>query len=377
MAKKEILAMVLAGGRGSRLKQLTTKIAKPAVSYGGKYRIIDFPLSNCANSGINTVGVLTQYESIFLNSYVASDQRWGLDAKDSGIFVLPPREKSEGFGIYEGTADAIAQNIDFIDLQDPEYVLILSGDHIYKMDYSWMLDEHKKANAELTIAVLEVPIAEAPRFGIINTDTNDKIISFEEKPENPKSNLASMGIYIFNWKALRAALIEDKKLENSSHDFGKDIIPKFLQEERYVQAYRYKGYWMDVGTVQSLWQANMDLLTPNSGITIHDKGWKIYTEDLSLPPHCVCQDAVVKNSLINQGAIIKGKVENSIIFNNVTVEKGAVVKDSVVFSDAIIKNGVNVESCIVMDEITLHEGNFLGEKSNNIMLVHQDMEGVN
>ncbi len=376
MQRNEVLAMILAGGRGSRLKQLTGKVAKPAVRFGGKYRIIDFPLSNCANSGVNTIGVLTQYESIFLNSYVAMDQRWGLDAKESGIYVLPPREKAEGFGIYRGTADAIAQNIDFIDLHNPKYVLILSGDHIYKMNYAWMLEEHKKAKSDLTIAVLEVPYEEAPRFGIMNTDEEDRIIEFEEKPENPKSNLASMGIYIFNWEALRNALISDSEIKNSSHDFGKDIIPLFLSEGRKIKAYRFKGYWMDVGTVESLWQSNMDLLNPDSGITIRDRGWIIYTEDQSTPPHYVSETASVQNSLINQGAVIHGVVENSVIFNGVVVEEGAVVKNSVIFSDVTIKSGVEVNYSMVMDNLTLSEGNFEGSKEDSILLVNPEMKGV-
>ncbi len=376
MQRNEVLAMILAGGRGSRLKQLTGKVAKPAVCFGGKYRIIDFPLSNCANSGVNIIGVLTQYESIFLNSYVAMDQRWGLDSKESGIYVLPPREKADGFGIYRGTADAIAQNIDFIDLHNPKYVLILSGDHIYKMNYAWMLDEHKKSNSDLTIAVLEVPFEEAHRFGIMNTDGEDRIIEFEEKPENPKSNLASMGIYIFNWEALRNALISDSELKHSSHDFGKDIIPLFLSENKKIKAYRFKGYWMDVGTIESLWQSNMDLINPDSGITIRDTGWKIYTEDQSLPPHYISETATVHNSLINQGAVIHGSVENSVIFNGVVIEKGAVVKNSVVFSDVKVESGVTVDYCMVMGNVTLKEGNFVGGGEHPILLVHPEMEGV-
>ncbi len=376
MQRNEVLAMILAGGRGSRLKQLTGKVAKPAVCFGGKYRIIDFPLSNCANSGVNIIGVLTQYESIFLNSYVAMDQRWGLDAKESGIYVLPPREKAEGFGIYRGTADAITQNIDFIDLHNPKYVLILSGDHIYKMNYSWMLEEHKQSNSDLTIAVLEVPFEEASRFGIMNTDGEDRIIEFEEKPENPKSNLASMGIYMFNWQALKNALISDSELKNSSHDFGKDIIPLFLSENKKIKAYRFKGYWMDVGTIESLWQSNMDLIRPDSGITIRDTGWKIYTEDQSLPPHYISETATVKNCLINQGAVIHGSVENSIIFNGVIVEKGAVVKNSVVFSDVTVKSGVNVDYSMVMGNMTLKEGDFIGGGEEPILLVHPEMKGV-
>jgi glucose-1-phosphate adenylyltransferase len=271
MKQNNMLAMILAGGRGSRLHDLTNKVAKPAVSYGGKYRIIDFPLSNCANSGIDVVGVLTQYESILLNSYVAAGRRWGLDAKDSGVYVLPPREKAdENLNVYRGTADAISQNIDFIDSYSPEYVLILSGDHIYKMNYAKMLAEHNACQADATIAVIEVPMKEASRFGIMNTDADGRITEFVEKPEHPESNLASMGIYIFNWKMLRKLLVADIKNPDSHHDFGKDIIPKLLADERKLMAYKFKGYWKDVGTIDSLWEANMDLLDPDNALNLND-----------------------------------------------------------------------------------------------------------
>ena len=287
MKQNSMLAMILAGGRGSRLHELTNKVAKPAVSYGGRYRIIDFPLSNCANSGIDVVGVLTQYESILLNSYVAAGRRWGLDAKDSGVFVLPPREKAdENLNVYRGTADAISQNIDFIDGYSPDYLLVLSGDHIYKMNYAKMLAEHKAQNAEATIAVIEVPIREASRFGIMNTNETGQIVEFEEKPEHPKSNLASMGIYIFNWKTLRKLLIADMKDPDSNHDFGKDIIPQMLANGDKLYAYKFKGYWKDVGTIDSLWEANMDLLDKNNELDLSDRTWKIYTEDVtSLPQY--------------------------------------------------------------------------------------------
>lgn len=370
MVQHEMLAMILAGGRGSRLHELTTNVAKPAVSFGGKYRIIDFPLSNCANSGIDVVGVMTQYENIFLNSYVAHDSRWGLDARDSGIFVLPPRETNEGFGVYRGTADAITQNIDFIDQYNPEYVLILSGDHIYKMDYSLMLDTHKQANADATIAVLEVPMKEASRFGIMNVDKNDIIVEFEEKPAQPKSNLASMGIYIFSWKALRKALLADAKNDKSNHDFGKDIIPTFLNEKKVLKAYRFEGYWKDVGTVDSLWEANMDLLDSNSGITVRDHYWRIYTEDKPLPPQYVGPNADVKDAMINQGAIVFGKVKHSVIFDGCVVEEGAVVEDSVLLANVVVKNGVKVKNCIVMESLKLSEGNY-GD-SKGICLVHSE-----
>ena len=295
MKQNNMLAMILAGGRGSRLHDLTQKVAKPAVSYGGKYRIIDFPLSNCANSGIDVVGVLTQYESILLNSYVAAGRRWGLDAKDSGVYVLPPREKSDAnLDVYRGTADAISQNIDFIDTYSPEYLLILSGDHIYKMNYAEMLAFHKESKADATIAVIEVPMKEASRFGIMNTDETGRIVEFEEKPEHPKSNLASMGIYIFNWKLLRKTLLADMKNADSSHDFGKDIIPALLSDEKKLCAYKYKGYWKDVGTIESLWEANMDLLDKNNALDLNDPAWKIYTEDVAALPQYIGADAAQK-----------------------------------------------------------------------------------
>ena len=285
MSQNSMLAMILAGGRGSRLHDLTNKVAKPAVAYGGKYRIVDFPLSNCANSGIDVVGVLTQYESILLNSYVSAGGRWGLDAKDSGVYVLPPREKADSnLDVYRGTADAISQNIDFIDSFDPEYLLILSGDHIYKMNYSKMLAYHKEHKADATIAVIPVPMKEASRFGIMNTDEAGKIIEFEEKPKEPKSNLASMGIYIFTWKTLRKLLVADVKNPDSSHDFGKDIIPALIDGGKTVFAYKFEGYWKDVGTIDSLWEANMDLLSPDNALDLSDPTWKIYTEDVTSLP---------------------------------------------------------------------------------------------
>ena len=352
--------MILAGGRGSRLLELTNKVAKPAVYYGGKYRIIDFPLSNCANSGIDVVGVLTQYESVLLNSYVAQDQRWGLDAKDSGIYVLPPREKSDGFGLYRGTADAITQNIDFIDQYDPEYVLILSGDHIYKMDYSKMLEYHKANNADVTIAVLEVTLKEASRFGIMNTDDQDRIIEFEEKPKKPKSNLASMGIYIFNWKSLHKALNEDLKNPNSTHDFGKDIIPNFIENDRRLYAWRFKGYWKDVGTIDSLWEANMDLIYRGNELDLSDPTWKIYTEDITTPPQFIGENAIVKQSYINQGCVVDGHVENSVLFTNVTVEAGAKVINSVLLPNVVVHKGAVIRRMIVAEDVEIMENAVIG-----------------
>ena len=308
MKQNSMLAMILAGGRGSRLHELTNKVAKPAVSYGGRYRIIDFPLSNCANSGIDVVGVLTQYESILLNSYVAAGRRWGLDAKDSGVFVLPPREKAdENLNVYRGTADAISQNIDFIDGYSPDYLLVLSGDHIYKMNYAKMLAEHKAQNAEATIAVIEVPIREASRFGIMNANETGQIVEFEEKPEHPKSNLASMGIYIFNWKTLRKLLIADMKDPDSNHDFGKDIIPQMLANGDKLYAYKFKGYWKDVGTIDSLWEANMDLLDKNNELDLSDRTWKIYTEDVTSLPQYIGPDARSGGPLSHRAALLKAR----------------------------------------------------------------------
>ena len=378
MKKNTMLAMILAGGRGSRLHDLTNKVAKPAVSYGGKYRIIDFPLSNCANSGIDVVGVLTQYESVLLNSYVAAGRRWGLDAKDSGVFVLPPREKADAnLNVYRGTADAISQNIDFIDTYDPEYVLILSGDHIYKMNYDKMLDAHKANNADATIAVLEVPMKEACRFGIMTTNDTDRIIDFEEKPDKPKSNLASMGIYIFNWKLLRQMLLEDMVNENSSHDFGKDMIPTLLDIGKNLYAYKFQGYWKDVGTIDSLWEANMDLLADTCELDLNDPSWKIYTEDVTTPPHYVSADAVVKNAYVTQGCTIKGEVTGSVLFTNAKVGKNAKIIDSVLMPGVIVEDDAVVTRALVADGVRIGKGAIVGAAdSANIMLAAEDIEGV-
>jgi len=364
MRQNQMLGMILAGGRGTRLEELTDKVAKPAVYFGGKYRIIDFPLSNCANSGVRTVGVLTQYESVLLNSYVAQDQKWGLDTKDSGVYVLPPREKSDGFGVYRGTADAITQNIDFIDQYNPEYILILSGDHIYKMNYARMLNFHKDMKADVTIAVLEVPLKETNRFGIMNTDENDRIYEFEEKPKVAKSNLASMGIYIFTWKLLRKALLNDLKEEFSSHDFGKNIIPTLLDADKRLFAYRFKGYWKDVGTIDSLWESNMDLLDEANELDLMDPTWKIYTEDVAAPPHFIQESGSVTRSIVNQGCVINGHVENSVLFTNVIVEEGAVVKNSVVFPHSIIRKNAWVERVIISENIEISEGTIVGDPNS-------------
>ena len=377
MKQNNMLAMILAGGRGSRLHDLTQKVAKPAVSYGGKYRIIDFPLSNCANSGIDVVGVLTQYESILLNSYVAAGRRWGLDAKDSGVYVLPPREKSDAnLDVYRGTADAISQNIDFIDTYSPEYLLILSGDHIYKMNYARMLAFHKESKADATIAVIEVPMKEASRFGIMNTDETGRIVEFEEKPEHPKSNLASMGIYIFNWKLLRKTLLADMKNADSSHDFGKAIIPALLNDEKKLCAYKYKGYWKDVGTIDSLWEANMDLLDKNNALDLNDPAWKIYTEDVTALPQYIGADAVVDRAFITQGCVVNGKVKNSVLFTGAKVAEGAQVIDSVLMPGAEVAEGAVVTRTLVADGVKIGKNAVVGSAdSKNIELVAKRVKG--
>ncbi|HFR3342850.1 TPA: glucose-1-phosphate adenylyltransferase [Streptococcus suis] len=373
MAQNKMLAMILAGGRGTRLEGLTKKVAKPAVAFGGKYRIIDFPLSNCANSGIDIVGVLTQYEPVLLNSYVAQSQRWGLDVQGSGIFVLPPSEKIEGFGLYKGTADAITQNIDFIDLNEPEYVLILSGDHIYKMNYDKLLDTHISKKADATIAVIEVPIKEASRFGIMNTDDDYRIEEFEEKPANPKSNLASMGIYIFTWKTLKKYLLEDDKSETSSHDFGHDIIPKYLADGRTLIAHPFRGYWKDVGTVNSLWESNMDLIDHADELDLSDRSWRIYSEDKGSPAQVISATASVKSAYIDKGAIIDGAIEHSVISNDVQVNVDAVVKNSVLLPGAIIGEGVELDYVIVAENVKIADGVKLAGEPDNILLIDKNV----
>ena len=379
MKQNSMLAMILAGGRGSRLHDLTNKVAKPAVSYGGKYRIIDFPLSNCANSGIDVVGVLTQYESVELNSYVAAGGRWGLDSKDSGVYVLPPREKADtGLDVYRGTADAISQNIDFIDQYDPEYLLVLSGDHIYKMNYDKMLAFHKERQADATIAVIEVPLKEASRFGIMNTDgETDRITEFVEKPPVPESNLASMGIYIFNWKLLRKMLLADMKNPDSNHDFGKDIIPTLLGDEKRLFAYRFKGYWKDVGTIDSLWEANMDLLSPDNELDLSDLTWKIYTEDVTALPQYIGTEARIQNAYITQGCVIEGEVTNSVIFTGAKVRPGAKVIDSVLMPGAIVEDGAVVIRALVANGVNIGKGALAGSAdSEHIELIAKRVKGA-
>lgn len=379
MKQNSMLAMILAGGRGSRLHDLTNKVAKPAVSYGGKYRIIDFPLSNCANSGIDVVGVLTQYESVELNSYVAAGGRWGLDSKDSGVYVLPPREKADtGLDVYRGTADAISQNIDFIDQYDPEYLLVLSGDHIYKMNYDKMLAFHKERQADATIAVIEVPLKEASRFGIMNTDgETDRITEFVEKPPVPESNLASMGIYIFNWKLLRKLLLADMKDPDSNHDFGKDIIPTLLGDEKRLFAYRFKGYWKDVGTIDSLWEANMDLLSPDNELDLSDLTWKIYTEDVTALPQYIGTEARIQNAYITQGCVIEGEVTNSVVFTGARVRPGAKVIDSVLMPGAIVEDGAVVIRALVANGVNIGKGALVGSAdSEHIELIARRVKGA-
>ena len=379
MKQNSMLAMILAGGRGSRLHDLTNKVAKPAVSYGGKYRIIDFPLSNCANSGIDVVGVLTQYESVELNSYVAAGGRWGLDSKDSGVYVLPPREKADtGLDVYRGTADAISQNIDFIDQYDPEYLLVLSGDHIYKMNYDKMLAFHKERQADATIAVIEVPLKEASRFGIMNTDgETDRITEFVEKPPVPESNLASMGIYIFNWTLLRKLLLADMKNPDSNHDFGTDIIPTLLGDEKRLFAYRFKGYWKDVGTIDSLWEANMDLLSPDNELDLSDLTWKIYTEDVTALPQYIGTEARIQNAYITQGCVIEGEVTNSVVFTEARVRPGAKVIDSVLMPGAIVEDGAVVIRALVANGVNIGKGALVGSAdSEHIELIARRVKGA-
>ena len=378
MKQNNMLAMILAGGRGSRLHELTNRVAKPAVSYGGKYRIVDFPLSNCANSGVDIVGVLTQYESVLLNSYVAAGGRWGLDARESGVFVLPPREKADAdLDVYRGTADAISQNIDFIDKYSPEYLLVLSGDHIYKMDYDKMLDYHKEMNADATIAVIEVPMKEASRFGIMNTDGAGRIVEFEEKPEHPKSNLASMGIYIFNWKLLRKMLLADMKDPDSHHDFGKDIIPQLLNDNKTLAAYKFKGYWKDVGTIDSLWEANMDLLDSRNELNLNDASWRIYTEDTPTLPQYIGPNAKINKAFITQGCVVKGEVKHSVLFTGCKVGEGAKIIDSVLMPGVEVAAGAVVQRALVADNIKIGPEAVVGSAdSESIELVSKRVKGV-
>ena len=365
MMKKECVAMLLAGGQGSRLYALTTNVAKPAVPFGGKYRIIDFPLSNCVNSGIDTVGILTQYQPHELSSYVGNGQPWDLDRLEGGVHILPPYQQSGGAEWYKGTANAIYQNLGFIENYDPDYVLILSGDHIYKMDYADMIKTHKESGADCTIAVLEVPEHEASRFGIMNVNENDEIYEFEEKPAHPKSNLASMGVYVFSWNKLRKYLIEDEQTEGSSNDFGKNIIPNMLGAGEKLMAYRFQGYWKDVGTINSLWDANMDMLAPRSSIDLYDPSWPIYARTPIKPPHVTGPDAKISHSLVTGGCEVDGTVENSVLFHSVIVEQGADVQYSILMPGAVVKAGAKVAYSIVAENAVIEAEAVVGSAPND------------
>lgn len=357
MRQSECLAMILAGGKGSRLGVLTKNVAKPAVLFGGKYRIIDFTLSNCRNSGIDTVGILTQYQPLELNWYIGNGSSWDLDSEHGGTFVLPPyMNDMDSSNWYQGTADAIYQNLNFLDLIDPPYVLVLSGDHIYRMDYGAMLAFHKKHRAQATVSTLRVPLAEASRFGIMNADAEYRITEFEEKPSHPKSDLASMGIYIFDTAVLRRYLVEDAARTDSEHDFGKNILPQMIADNVPVYAYPFEGYWKDVGTFESLWQANMDLLSDTPPLSLNDPDWRIYSGNQSLPPHYVGPEGSLVSSLAGEGAVIQGRVEHSVIFYDVTVEAGATVTDSVVMPGTVIEAGATVEHAILGERCRVRAG---------------------
>ena len=358
--KKRIVAMLLAGGQGSRLSVLTNRMAKPAVPFGGKYRIIDFPLSNCVNSDIDTVGVLTQYEPLELNAYLGTGQAWDLDRSTGGVYVLPPYVSGSRGEWYSGTANAIYQNMAFIERYDPEYVLIISGDHIYKMDYALMLRCHTEKEADATIAVLRVPMEEAHRFGIMNTDETNRIVEFEEKPKNPKSDKASMGIYIFNWPVLKRFLCEDERDPASDNDFGKNIIPKMIAAGKKMQAYDFSGYWKDVGTVQSLWEANMDLLEAPPKLDLHDKDWRIYSKSPIMPPQYVSPSANIKNSMITEGCVVQGSVTRSVLFAGVTVEEGATIADSVIMPGSVVKKDALIFKAIIGENALIGEKSFIG-----------------
>ncbi|MEK3875043.1 glucose-1-phosphate adenylyltransferase [Paenibacillus sp. FSL H8-0122] len=372
MKKKEMVAMLLAGGQGKRLKSLTKSIAKPAVYFGGTYRIIDFPLSNCSNSGIDTVGVLTQYEPLVLHSYIGVGSDWDLNRKDGGVFVLPPHERENGSSWYRGTADAIYRNLKFVDQFDPEHVLILSGDHIYKMDYHAMLQYHKSKNADCTISVIDVPLEEASRFGILNTEDDLKIYEFEEKPAQPKSTLASMGVYIFKWDVLRKHLLEDGENAGSSHDFGKDIIPMMLGEGQSLYAYPFEGYWRDVGTVDSLWEANMDLLSDTPPLNLNDTGWRIFTRNPNQPAQYVAPGAKVSSCIINEGCIVHGEVKHSVLFYGVEVGEGSVITDSVIMPKVKIGKNVRIHKAIISQNTVIEDNMEIGvdrENEDEILLI--------
>jgi len=373
MQKKEMIAMILAGGQGIRLKMLTKNTAKPAIPFGGKYKIIDFTLSNCSNSGIDTVGVLTQYQPLSLNSHIGIGIPWDLDRNSGGVMLLPPYKHESGGNWYKGTANAIYQNTNFIDSYDPEYVLVLSGDHIYKMDYSKMLDFHKEKSADATIAVIEVPIDEAPRFGIMNTTTDNKIYEFEEKPQNPKNNMASMGVYIFNWKFLKSYLKYDENNKLSNNDFGKNIIPVMLKDEKKLYAYPFKGYWKDVGTIKSLWEANMDLIDDNNELNIHDETWRIYSINPTSPAQYIGPNAKVTNSLVVEGCIVLGEVSNSVLFHGVTVGKNSKISNSVIMPNTKIADNVIIDKAIIGNKVIIRRNSLIGI-SDDITLIAEGTE---
>ncbi len=361
----KVVAMLLAGGQGSRLKALTKMVAKPAVAFGGKYRIIDFPLSNAANSGINNIAILTQYKPFLLNTHIGIGSAWDYDRNVGGLRILSPFMSEDGGRWYTGTANAIYENIDYLDGLNPDYVLILSGDHIYKMDYEILVDAHKKKEAAVTLAVMEVPWEDCSRFGIINVDKDNFVVEFDEKPENPKNNMASMGIYVFTWSILREYLLKDGEDKNSDHDFGKNILPRMLEEGNKMYAWIFDGYWKDVGTVRSYWEANMDLLDPNNTLNLYDKNWRIYTKSRNLPPQYLARGSRVKNSLVNEGCYIVGDVERSVIFSDVVIEEGASVKDSVILSDCRIKKGAKINRAVILEGSVVEENQVIGEENSD------------
>ncbi|HGC7578556.1 TPA: glucose-1-phosphate adenylyltransferase [Streptococcus agalactiae] len=374
--KNEMLALILAGGQGTRLGKLTQSIAKPAVQFGGRYRIIDFALSNCANSGINNVGVITQYQPLELNTHIGNGSSWGLDGIDSGVTVLQPYSATEGNRWFQGTSHAIYQNIDYIDRINPEYVLILSGDHIYKMNYDDMLQTHKDNLASLTVAVLDVPLKEASRFGIMNTDSNDRIVEFEEKPEHPKSTKASMGIYIFDWKRLRTVLIDGEKNGIDMSDFGKNVIPAYLESGERVYTYNFDGYWKDVGTIESLWEANMEYIGEDNKLHSRDRSWKIYAKNLIAPPNFMTEDANVKDSLVVDGCFVAGNVEHSILSTNVQVKPNAIIKDSFVMSGATIGEGAKINRAIIGEDAVIGDGVVIDGSKEVEVIGYKEVAGV-
>lgn len=374
--KNEMLALILAGGQGTRLGKLTQSIAKPDVQFGGRYRIIDFALSNCANSGINNVGVITQYQPLELNTHIGNGSSWGLDGIDSGVTVLQPYSATEGNRWFQGTSHAIYQNIDYIDRINPEYVLILSGDHIYKMDYDDMLQTHKDNLASLTVAVLDVPLKEASRFGIMNTDSNDRIVEFEEKPEHPKSTKASMGIYIFDWKRLRTVLIDGEKNGIDMSDFGKNVIPAYLESGERVYTYNFDGYWKDVGTIESLWEANIEYIGEDNKLHSRDRSWKIYSKNLIAPPNFMTEDANVKDSLVVDGCFVAGNVEHSILSTNVQVKPNAIIKDSFVMSGATIGEGAKINRAIIGEDAVIGDGVVIDGSKEVEVIGYKEVVGV-